>query len=515
MAGPSPSAEPSATPAAPGDLDNKPTAPGDSDNKGGKTATVSTLANPARSDRFTQPLHPAVERLACSLDFDRRLAGQDIRGSQAHCQMLIACALIPKDSGQNILKGLEEISRELAQNRFVFHSEHEDIHMSIEARLAEKIGPDAGYLHTGRSRNDQVATDLRLWLREEIERLDHLLTPLMEALVDRAEEEAESLLPGYTHLQPAQPITFGHHLLAYVEMFERDRGRLADCQRRSNVCPLGSAALAGTSFAIDRTMTAQLLGFERPSRNSLDAVADRDFIVEFLAAAALIGVHLSRLAEELILWSSPGFAYVRLPDTCTTGSSIMPQKRNPDAAELVRGKTGRLFAALQTVLVLLKALPLSYNRDLQEDKPPLFDACDALCLCLPAMTAMIRSMTFDRTRARAACNQGYLSATDFADWLVQMARIPFRQAHHLAGDLVRAAESHKVGFHELPEAFIKTWAKEKGLTCQTVPMDATTLVQALRSFSPEATVANRNLEGGPAPESVRRQAAAARQRLSS
>ena len=360
-----------------------------------------------------------MRRINASIDFDKRLWAEDIAGSQAHCAMLVAQDILSPEDGAAIAAGLDQIKAEIEAGRFAFSEAQEDIHMNVEARLAELIGPTAGRLHTARSRNDQVATDLRLWLRAAIDRIDQEMRELQHALIDRAEAEADTVMPGFTHLQIAQPVTFGHHLMAYVEMIRRDRGRFKDCRQRLNELPLGAAALAGTSFPIDRDATAAALGFDRPMANSLDAVSDRDFAVEFLAAAALAGTHLSRFAEEIVLWCSDGFGFIALSDAFTTGSSIMPQKRNPDAAELVRAKTGRLSGSLWRLLMVMKALPLAYGKDMQEDKLPVFEAADALELCLAATTGMVRDMRPDRDRMRAAAGRGYATATDLADWLVQ------------------------------------------------------------------------------------------------
>jgi argininosuccinate lyase len=340
-----------------------------------------------------------------------------------------------------MIAGLKRIEGEIAKGRFPFRRALEDIHMNIEARLAEIIGPAAGRLHTARSRNDQVATDFRLWVRDALDQLDSQLKALQAALIKQALKHAATLMPGYTHLQVAQPVTLGHHLLAYVEMLGRDRSRAADCRRRLNECPLGAAALAGTSFPIDRAATAAALGFDRPGANSLDAVSDRDFAIEYLAVAALVAMHLSRLAEEIVLWSSDHFGFVRLPDSLTTGSSIMPQKRNPDAAELVRAKAGRIYGALMTLLAVMKGLPLAYAKDMQEDKEPVFDAAETLDLCLAAMTAMVAAAKFDLGAMKAAAALGFATATDLADWLVRTLRLPFRRAHHAAGRLVKRAEA--------------------------------------------------------------------------
>ncbi|NBC33222.1 MAG: argininosuccinate lyase, partial [Alphaproteobacteria bacterium] len=355
----------------------------DTDDKKGAAAAA---VNPLWGGRFSAGPAAVMARINASVDFDRRLAAQDIAGSQAHAQMLADRGIIAAEDAANIIAGLAAIGTEIAAGRFAFDAAREDIHMNIEAALAERIGPAAGRLHTARSRNDQVATDFRLWTRDALDRLDEGLTALQAALIAQAERHADTIMPGFTHLQAAQPVTFGHHLLAYVEMLGRDRGRAADCRKRLNECPLGAAALAGTPFPIDRAATAAALGFDRPCANSLDAVSDRDFAVEYLAVVSLAAAHLSRLAEELVLWTSERFGFVRLSDAFTTGSSIMPQKRNPDAAELIRAKTGRLFGHLTGLLTVLKGLPLAYAKDMQEDKEPVFDADDTIGLCLAAMT---------------------------------------------------------------------------------------------------------------------------------
>jgi len=389
--------------------------------------------------------------------------------------------------------------REIAEGRCTFKPELEDIHMNVEARLTELIGDAAGRLHTARSRNDQVATDFKLWVRDEIDALDRQLTDLQAALLDQAEAHAATVMPGYTHLQPAQPITLGHHFMAYVEMFGRDRGRLADCRKRMNECPLGAAALAGTSFPIDRQMTAEALGFERPAANSIDAVSDRDFALEYLAAGAGLAMHLSRLAEELVLWCSPGFGFVTLSDAFTTGSSIMPQKRNPDAAELVRGKAGRVIGALVSLLVVLKGLPLAYGKDMQEDKEPVFDAADTLALSVAATTGLLRDLRPDKVALAAATQGGFLTATDLADWLVRCLDLPFREAHRVTGMIVKRAEALGCTLAEL--ALGEMQAIEPRIT------------EALGEvLSVESAVESRSSFGGTAPERVRAAVVAARER---
>jgi argininosuccinate lyase len=450
--------------------------------------------------RFADAPAKIMRRINTSIDFDKRLYAEDIAGSKAHCAMLVAQNIISPEDGAAITAGLDQIRSEIEAGSFVFRAEHEDIHMNIEARLAELIGPAAGRLHTARSRNDQVATDLRLWLRAAIDRLDLAMRDLQEGLIDRAEAEAGTVMPGYTHLQIAQPVTLGHHLLAYVEMLGRDRGRLADCRRRLNESPLGAAALAGTSFPIDRHATAAALGFDRPAANSLDAVSDRDFAIEFLAAAAITGMHLSRFAEEIVTWCSSEFGFIGLSDAFTTGSSIMPQKRNPDAAELVRAKTGRLNGSLVALLTVMKGLPLAYGKDMQEDKIPVFEAIDALELCLAATAGMVRDMRPRRERLCAAAEQGFATATDLADWLVRAAGLPFRRAHYATGQIVKRAETLGCKLVELPLAELQ--AVEPAITDAVYDvLDATRSVASRTSF------------GGTAPELVRTAAAAARTRF--
>ena len=438
-------------------------------------------------------------RINASIDFDRRLYAEDIAGSKAHCAMLVAQRILVPEDGAAITAGLEQIQAEIAAGAFVFREENEDIHLNIEARLAELIGPVAGRLHTARSRNDQVATDFKLWLRGAIDRLDLAMMALQAALLDQAEAHAATVMPGFTHLQTAQPVTLGHHLMAYVEMIGRDRGRLADCRRRLNECPLGAAALAGTAFPIDRHATAAALGFDRPAGNSLDAVSDRDFAIEFLAAAALCGTHLSRFAEEIVLWSSEPFGFIKLSDAFTTGSSIMPQKRNPDAAELVRAKTGRLDGSLVALLTVMKGLPLAYQKDMQEDKVPVFEAVDALELCLAACEGIVRDMRPQVERLREAASRGYSTATDLADWLVREAALPFRQAHHAAGAIVKRAEALGVGLADLPLDEMRA----------IEPATAKTVYDVLDI---DRSVASRASYGGTAPERVRAAIEAARER---
>ena len=450
--------------------------------------------------RFTGDPAEAMERINASIDFDRRLYAQDIAASKAHCEMLVRQGIIAQEDGEAILKGLDTISREIEGGEFAFKAALEDIHMNIEARLAELIGEPAGRLHTARSRNDQVATDFRLWVRAAADALDGQLRELQAALIEQAEEHAATVMPGFTHLQAAQPVTLGHHLLAYVEMFGRDRGRLADARARLNECPLGAAALAGTSFPIDREATSAALGFDRPAANSIDAVSDRDFALEFLAGGAILATHLSRLAEELVIWCTQGFGFIELSDAFTTGSSIMPQKKNPDAAELVRGKAGRVTGALVALLTVMKGLPLAYGKDMQEDKEPVFDAADTLSLCLAAMTGMVRDMRPDEDALRAATAAGYLTATDLADWLVRVPGLAFREAHQVTGAIVRRAEERACALAELPLAEM-----------QAVEPRITEAVYG--ALSVERAVESRTSLGGTAPDLVRQAVAKARERF--
>src|SRR6267154_2006626 len=391
------------------------------------------MSNKMWGGRFTERPDSIMEEINVSIDVDRHLYAQDIAASKAHAAMLAAQGIISANDAKNIAHALDTILSEIGSGKFQFKRQLEDIHMNVESRLTELIGPAAGRLHTARSRNDQVATDFRLYVRDVIDETDAALAAFQHALATRALEHASTVMPGFTHLQTAQPVTFGHHLLAYVEMAARDRGRFADARRRLNECPLGAAALAGTAFPIDRNMTAKALGFDRPSANSLDAVSDRDFVLETLAAAAITSVHLSRFAEEIVIWTSPLSGLVLLSDRFTTGSSIMPQKRNPDAAELVRAKTGRMIGALLGLLVVMKGLPLAYQKDMQEDKEGAMDALSALSLSIAAMSGMVRDLLPDAARMRKAADEGYSTATDLADWLVSVLHMPFRQAHHITG----------------------------------------------------------------------------------
>ena len=451
-------------------------------------------ANQQWGGRFAAGPSVVMQEINASIGFDRKMWRQDIRGSMAHAAMLVKLGILSVRDESDIKGGLEAIAREIEAGQFAFDETLEDIHMNIEARLTERIGDAGRRLHTGRSRNDQVATDFRLWVRDAIDGLDGQLADVMRAMAERAAVFADAVMPGFTHLQTAQPVTFGHHLLAYVEMLARDRGRLADCRRRLNECPLGSAALAGTSFPLDREMTARALGFERATANSLDAVSDRDFALEFLSAAAISAMHLSRLAEEIVIWCSAPFRFIRLSDAFTTGSSIMPQKRNPDAAELVRAKTGRINGALVGLLTVMKGLPLAYAKDMQEDKEPAFDAADAWALSLAAIGGMVRDMTPDTGRMREFAGSGFATATDLADWLVRVLRQPFRSAHHTTGRLVAMAEGRGVDLAGLTLAEMQS--VEPGIT------DAIFGVLTV-----EASVASRTSYGGTAPANVAAQAA--------
>ncbi len=460
---------------------------------------MSDAAEPSASlqwgGRFAAGPAAIMRDINASIGFDRALWRQDIAGSRAHAAMLARVGVLSVEDATAIARGLDDIAAEIEAGRFVFEAALEDIHTNIEARLIERIGDAGRRLHTGRSRNDQVATDVRLWVRDAIDATDAQLVDLMRALATRAAEHAADPMPGFTHLQTAQPVTLGHHLLAYVEMFARDRGRLADARRRLNECPLGAAALAGTSFPIDRTMTAAALGFDRPTANSLDSVSDRDFALEFLAAAAISAMHLSRLAEEIVIWCSAPYGFVRLSDAFTTGSSIMPQKRNPDAAELVRAKTGRIAGALVGLLTVMKGLPMAYAKDMQEDKEPVFDAADAWALGLAATAGMVRDLRPDLARLRAAAGAGFATATDLADWLVRVARLPFRTAHHVTGRLVRAAEARGVDLSDLTLEEMR--AVEPAITDDVFSV-----------LGVDASVASRVSLGGTAPVRVAEQAAA-------
>ena len=457
-------------------------------------------ANQLWGGRFAAGPAAIMERINASIGFDRKLYAQDIAGSKAHAAMLARQGIIADADANAIASGLDRVLGEIESGVFPFQVALEDIHMNVEARLAELIGEPAKRLHTGRSRNDQVATDFKLWVRDSLDRLESGLKDLQAALIEQAERHGDTVMPGFTHLQPAQPVTFGHHLLAYVEMFGRDRSRARDARKRLNECPLGSAALAGTPYPIDRDFTAAALGFDRPTANSLDAVSDRDFALDYLATAAIAAVHLSRFAEEVVIWCTAQFGFIKLSDAFTTGSSIMPQKRNPDAAELVRAKSGRVIGSLTGLLIALKGLPLAYSKDMQEDKEPVFEADDTLALCLAAAAGMVRDMKADPAAMRRAAERGFLTATDLADWLVRELGMPFREAHHVTGRLVKLAEDRGCGLAELDLASMRA-----------VEPRITEAVFAVLSL--EASVASRKSFGGTAPERVRAAAAAARERF--
>ncbi|MEZ5773494.1 MAG: argininosuccinate lyase [Hyphomicrobiaceae bacterium] len=450
--------------------------------------------------RFAAGPAAIMAEINASIGFDKRLAPQDIAGSKAHAAMLAEAGIIASEDAKRIIEGLDTILSEIEDGRFVYSTALEDVHMNVENRLKEVIGAPAGRLHTARSRNDQVATDFRLWVRDQIDAIDPGLAALQGALARKAADYADAVMPGYTHLQTAQPVTFGHHCLAYVEMIARDRGRFADARRRLNECPLGSAALAGTSFPIDRTMTAKALGFDRPTANSLDSVADRDFVLETLSAAAISAMHLSRLAEEIVIWMSAEFRFVRLTDAFTTGSSIMPQKRNPDAAELVRAKIGRIAGGFQSLLMVMKGLPLTYSKDMQEDKEVTFDALDAYALAVAAMTGMVEDLEPDRERMAAAAGRGFSTATDLADWLVRTLGLPFREAHHVTGRIVAEAEARGCGLEDLPLEAMQAVEPRIGKPVYEV-------------LGVERSVRSRTSYGGTAPQNVRKMAAGWLKRL--
>ncbi len=450
--------------------------------------------------RFSGGPDAVMEAINASIDFDKRMYAQDIRASQAHARMLAKQGIIQEADADAIVAGLDTVKAEIEAGDFPFSRALEDIHMNVESRLSELIGAPAGRLHTARSRNDQVATDFRLWVRDALDELDGDMKDLQRALIDVAEAHADAIMPGFTHLQSAQPVTLGHHLLAYAEMVGRDRSRAADCRKRMNESPLGAAALAGTSFPIDRHMTAAALGFDGPMANSMDAVADRDFALEFLSFAAILSMHLSRLAEEYVIWSAQQFAYVRLGDAFSTGSSIMPQKRNPDAAELVRAKTGRVIGALNGLLIVMKGLAMTYGKDMQEDKEPVFEVFDTIKLSLAAMTGMLRDSTFNRARMAADAGRGFATATDLADWLVKVLGMPFRQAHHVTGSLVKMAEGKGCDLAELSLAEMQT-------------VEAKITDDVFRVLTVESALAGRTSFGGAAPEGVRARATEARRRF--
>ncbi len=451
------------------------------------------MSNKMWGGRFGSGPDPIMEEINASIDFDQKLYRQDIAASKAHAAMLAKTGIITAQDAKRIAHGLDTILSEIGAGKFKFKRALEDIHMNVESRLGELVGPAAGRLHTARSRNDQVATDFRLWVRDAVDGIDVALAAYQRALAEKAEVHAATVMPGFTHLQTAQPVTFGHHLLAYVEMAARDRGRFADARARLNESPLGSGALAGTSFPIDRALTAHALGFARPTANSLDAVADRDFVLETLSACAIAAVHLSRFAEEIVMWSSPLVGLITLTDAFTTGSSMMPQKRNPDAAELVRARTGRIVGALTALLVVMKGLPLAYQKDMQEDKEGTLDAFAALELSIRAMTGMLRDMAPDVERMRVAAGDGYATATDLADWLTRSLGLPFREAHHITGRIVAKAADAGVPLEKLPLVVM-----------QAIEPRITKAVYGVLTV--DASVKSRGIYGGTAPKNVRAQA---------
>jgi len=451
------------------------------------------MSNKMWGGRFSSGPDTIMEEINASIDFDKALYRQDIAASKAHADMLAKQGIITADDAKSIAQGLDTVLSEMEAGKFSFQRALEDIHMNVEARLTELIGPAAGRMHTARSRNDQVATDFRLWMRDSIDALDGALDGLQKALAEKALAHAGTVMPGLTHLQTAQPVTFGHHLLAYVEMAARDRGRLADARKRLNESPLGAGALAGTSFPLDREMSAKALGFDRPMANSLDAVSDRDFVMETLSTASIAAVHLSRLAEEIVIWSSPLVGLVKLSDKFTTGSSMMPQKRNPDAAELVRAKSGRIIGAFTAILVVMKGLPLAYAKDMQEDKEGAMDALLAFSLSIAAMTGMVADLEPDVARMKKAAGEGHATATDLADWLVRELKLPFREAHHVTGRIVAKAAEAGVPLHRLPMAVM-----------QEIEPRITDGVFSVLSV--DKSVKSRVSYGGTAPKNVRAQA---------
>lgn len=451
------------------------------------------MSNAMWGGRFESGPAAIMEEINASVEFDQILWRQDIAGSRAHVKMLAQQAIVTESDAAAILKGLEAVEQEIESGTFQFSRALEDVHMNVESRLAALIGAPAGRLHTARSRNDQVATDMRLWVRDTLDELDGQMRDLQLALAEKAQDHAGSVMPGFTHLQSAQPVTFGHHLMAYVEMLGRDRSRLKDARARMNECPLGSAALAGTSFPIDRFATAQTLGFDRPTANSLDSVSDRDFVLEALSLASICGMHLSRLAEEIVLWTTPQFGFIRLSDAFSSGSSIMPQKRNPDAAELVRAKSGRVIGALTALLIVMKGLPMAYAKDMQEDKEGTFDALPTLSLMLAAMTGMVRDLVPDTKAMKKAAGSGYATATDLADWLVRSLNMPFRDAHHVTAKLVGVASQRKVGLEKLSLADMQK-------------VEARIHDGVFAVLGVDKSVKSRTSYGGTAPQNVRQQA---------
>ncbi len=444
--------------------------------------------------RFASGPSAIMEEINASIGFDKKLYAQDIRGSKAHATMLAHQGIISAEDKDKILHGLDTILSEIESGQFVFSRKLEDIHMNVEARLADLIGSAAGRLHTARSRNDQVALDFRLWVKEELQKTEQALSGLIAAFLDRADEHADTVMPGFTHLQTAQPVTFGHHCMAYVEMFGRDRQRVRHAIEHLDESPIGAAALAGTGYPIDRHMTARALGFREPTRNSIDTVSDRDFALEFLSIASIAAVHLSRLAEEIVIWSTPQFGFIRLSDAFSTGSSIMPQKKNPDAAELVRAKTGRINGSLIALLTVMKGLPLAYSKDMQEDKEQVFDAAESLELAIAAMTGMVTDMTIRTDKMKAAAGSGYSTATDLADWLVREAGLPFRDAHHVTGNAVAMAEKKGCDLSELSLEELQS-------------INSAISADVFNVLTVEASVASRKSFGGTAPSEVRKQIA--------
>ncbi len=447
--------------------------------------------------RFAEGPAAVMREINASIPFDKRLWQQDVAGSKAHVAMLAKTGIVSADDARAIADGLDRVAAEYAANGVPDDLALEDIHMATEARLAELIGPVAGRLHTARSRNDQVATDFRLWVRDAMDAVELGLAAMQRALVTRAEEHADAVMPGFTHLQSAQPVTLGHHLMAWYEMIRRDRSRFADSRVRMNQSPLGAAALAGTGFPIDRAMTAAALAFDAPTDNSLDSVSDRDFALDYLMSASQCALHLSRMAEEVVIWASQPFGFITLPDQWSTGSSIMPQKRNPDAAELVRGHAGRITGCLNALMMTMKGLPLAYSKDMQDDKPPVFEAHDLLALSIAAMTGMIESLTFRTDRMRALAESGFATATDLADWLVREAGMPFREAHHITGRAVKLAEEKGCGLADLPLADLQ--ALDERITNGIYSV-----------LSVDASVASRTSHGGTAPSEVRKRIAEAK-----
>jgi argininosuccinate lyase len=456
-----------------------------------------TDSNSMWGGRFAEGPASVMREINASIPFDKRLWRQDIAGSKAHVAMLGAQGIVSAEDAASISHGLDQVAADFAANGVPEDLALEDIHMAVESRLAELIGPVAGRLHTARSRNDQVATDFRLWVRDAIDAVSAGLMTLQGALLARAEEQADAVMPGFTHLQSAQPVTLGHHLMAYHAMIARDMGRFSDARQRLNQSPLGAAALAGTGFPIDRHATARALGFDAPTNNSLDSVSDRDFAIEFLTAAVQCALHLSRLAEEMTLWASQPFGFIALPDAWSTGSSIMPQKRNPDAAELVRGHSGRIIGCMTALMVTMKGLPLAYSKDMQDDKPPVFEAYDLLALSIAAMSGMVESVTFRTDRMRALAEAGFATATDLADWLVREADVPFREAHHITGRTVALAEKKGCGLADLSLDELQT-------------IDERITAGVFDVLSVDASVASRTSYGGTAPSEVRQRIAEAK-----